>query len=89
MSRRSIPAKTLDERTFAVRSRFAIPEGGLQCLNELHAWLRERAPRNHAIHSDRAGTLHCGALHLNDPALAAECVRVFELEVAGLPKESP
>ena len=89
MTRRSIPAKALDQRTFAVRVRFAIPENGLQCLNELHEWLRVRAPKEHAIHSTTVDSRHCAYLHLNDPALASECVQTFGLEVVGLPKESP
>jgi len=88
MSRRSAPAKSLDDRTFAVRVRFAIPELGLSCLNDLYAWLQQRAPHNFAIHG--AGTQpHCAFLYLNDPALAAECIKTFELNVHGLPKESP
>lgn len=89
MSRRSEPAHKIDERTFAVRVRFTIPEGGLSGLNDLYAWLRERAPHDYAIHSAKAGTRHCGALHLNDPKLAAECVETFGLEVAALPKLTP
>ena len=74
---------------FSALPRFAIPEIGLECLNDLHAWLREKAPQAHAIHSTTAESRHCAYLHLNDPELAAECVRVFGLEVVGLPKESP
>ena len=89
MTRRSISAKALDQRTFAVRVRIAIPEDGLKCLNELHTWLRQRAPNEHAIHSTMVDARHCAYLHLNDPALAVECIQEFGLEVVGLPKESP
>jgi hypothetical protein len=71
-----------------VRVQIGIPETGLNCLNELHTWLQRKAPSDYAIHPTKAGAKHCAALYLNDPALATECVRVFGLEVVGLPKES-
>ena len=90
MPRRSEPTSKVDERSFAVRVRIAIPETGLKCIGVLHSWLREMAPNAHAIHSaSRSDQKDCAYIYLNDPALAAECVQVFELEVHGLPKETP
>ena len=90
MVKRSTPAKTIDEQTFAIRVLFVIPELGFRRLNEMHQWLRERAPKAYAIHSHGlTGANQCGALYLNDIAIAADCVKAFELELAALPKQTP
>lgn len=88
MSRRSIPAKKLDERTFAVRIRVAVPERGLKCLNDLYAWLKEKAPNDYALHSTTAGVRQRVHLHTNDPSLAVECISTFGLDIYELPKET-
>jgi hypothetical protein len=93
MVRRSTPYKISDDETFAIRVRFAIPELGMKRLNEMHQWLRDRAPKAHAVHS--ASILYgsasqlCAFLYVNDPAIALECVKEFELQIAGLPKLTP
>jgi hypothetical protein len=92
MVKRTTPAKKLDERTFAVRIRFAIPETGLSCLGEMHNWLRDNAPNDFAIHSTTVGGWNpqfCGFLYMNSPAVALECVAKFNLQVYGLPKLTP
>ena len=90
MARRSIPAKTVDEQTFAIRTLFRIPELGFTRLNDMHQWLRERAPQGHAIHSHGlTGINQCGALYVNDIEVAVECIKLFELELASLPKQTP
>jgi hypothetical protein len=92
MVKRSTPANKLDERTFAVRIRFAIPERGLPCLPEMHKWLSENAPNDYAIHSTAVGgwtPQFCGYLYMNSPVMALECATRFNLQVYGLPKETP
>ena len=90
MARRSTPAKTIDDQTFAIRILFVIPELGFKRLNEMHHWLHERAPKAHAIHSHGIRrACQCGALYVNDIEIATECVKTFELEFAALPKQTP
>ena len=92
MVKRSTPAKKLDERTFAVRVRFAIPETGLSCLLEMHNWLRDNAANDYAIHSTKApgwDPQFCGLLYMNSLAAALECATRFNLEIYGLPKQTP
>ena len=90
MVRRSTPPKTIDEQTFAIRTLFRIPELGFTRLNEMHSWLDERAPKAHAIHSHGlTGMNQCAALYVNDIEIAAQCIKVFELELAALPKQTP
>jgi hypothetical protein len=88
--RRSTPARILDDRSFAVRIRFRIPENGLSCASELHSWLRQRTQNQFAIHSATfIGGAQCSAIYVNEPAIAIECIEKFGLEVYGLRKESP
>ena len=90
MVRRSTPAKVYDEQTFAVRVLFLIPELGFSRLNEMHQWLRDRAPKAHAVHSHGLTGVHlCGALYVNEIEVAAECIKLFELELSALPKQTP
>ena len=90
MARHSTPAKTVDEQTFAIRTLFRIPERGFTRLNDMHQWLRERAPQAYAIHSHGVtDKSQCGALYLNDIEIAAECIKLFELDLAALPKQTP
>ena len=88
MVRRSTPAKVYDEQTFAVRVRFSIPERGFTRLNEVNDWLRQRTNRQYAIHSTTA-IRQCAFLHVNDLAVALECVKLFDMELVGLPKQTP
>ena len=89
MPRRTAPAHKTDERTFAVRVRFVIPEMGLRNINEIYTWLRGRAPGEFAIHGTVTVRRDCCFLYMNDAAKASECVNHFGLEVYGLPKETP
>ena len=90
MIRRSTPAKTIDDQTFAIRAVFRIPEHGFTRLNDMHQWLREGAPQAYAIHSHGlTGMNLCGALYVNDIEVAVECIKLFELELAALPKQTP
>ena len=90
MARRSTPAKTVDEQTFAIRILFRIPELGFSRLNDMHQLLRERAPQAHAIHSHGVtGIKQCCALYVNDIEVAVECIKLFELDLASLPKQTP
>jgi hypothetical protein len=92
MVKRSTPAKKLDDRSFAIRIRFAIPETGLSCIPEVHNWLRDNAANDYAIHSMTVGgwnPQHCGLLYMNSLAPALECVTKFDLQIYGLPKETP
>ena len=90
MPRRSTPSKVYDEQTFAIRILFLIPERGFSRLNEMHQWLRDRAPKAYAVHSHGlTGTNQCGALYLNNIEAANECIKAFELELAALPKQTP
>lgn len=88
MVKRSTPAKVLDERTFAVRVRFAIPELGLSCVMDMHNWLRDNAANDYAIHSTTAPGWNpqlCGLLYVNSLAIAQECATKFNLQVYRLP----
>ena len=90
MARRSTPAKTIDDQTFAIRILFVIPELGFKRLNEMHKWLQDRAPKAHAIHSHgHTGTNQCAALYVNDIEIAGDCVKAFELQLAARPKLTP
>src|SRR4051812_22248134 len=82
-------AKATDDRTFAVRLRFRIPERGMSYQwPELDAWLRRNAPGAYVIHP--AGTYpDASYLYMNNPDLAAECSRLFALEIDAKPKETP
>ena len=53
MSRRSINAKTLAERSFAVRVHLRTPEGGFHAYSQLKAMLRERLGKRFYIGSER------------------------------------
>lgn len=53
MSRRSINAKAIAERTFAVRVHLRTPEGGFRAYNQLEAVLRERLGKGFYIGSER------------------------------------
>ena len=53
MPRRSINAKALAERTFAVRVHLRTPEGGFQAHNHLEALLRARLGKRCHIGSER------------------------------------
>jgi hypothetical protein len=92
MVKRSTNAKILDERTFAVRIRFAIPELGLSCLGEMHDWLRDHAANDYALHSTTIGGWNpqfCGLLYMNSLAAALECATKFNLRIYSLPKATP
>jgi hypothetical protein len=93
MVKRSISSKITDERTFAVRVRFAIPELGLSRLDELHGWLQQSTGRDYAIHpanwKDGTDLQQCAFLHVNDLALALECVQRFDLRVHTISKQLP
>ena len=92
-SRRSIPASTSDDRTFAVRIRFAIPGTGFTRLPDLHAWLQARSERQFAIHAAAPiQSLHfqdCAFLYVNDLAIAVEAMKEFDLQAYGLLKQTP
>ena len=90
MARRSTPYAVSDDQTFAIRIRFAIPELGMKRLNEMHQWLQEKAPNAYAIHSAGVPSGNqCAFLYVNDLAICLECVREFDLKIAGLPKLTP
>jgi hypothetical protein len=83
MTRRSIPAKKIDDRTFAVRMRIKVGGQGLRCLNEVHDYLRAAGP--HAIHSDQGGIY----IYANDPKVVIDCVERFDLKLLSFKKETP
>jgi len=88
MTRRSTPAHKTDETTFAVRVRILIPETGLTCSNELRDWLSKHTEGQYAFHP--AGTYpQCSYIYVNNPLIAAECIRTFDLKVHERPKETP
>lgn len=90
MPRRSTPTKFYDEQTFAIRVLFVVPDLGFSPLNDMHQWLRERAPQAHAIHSHGLTRANlCVTLYVNDIQIAADCIKSFELELAALPKLTP
>ena len=78
--------KYYDDRTFAIRLRFAIPEHGLKCAMEMNAWLRDRTNGQYATHGASSHTYgqQCCYLYVNDPVVALDCVNAFGLEVWGL-----
>ena len=91
MPRPSVPRKTLDENAYAVRVRILTPEYGLRCLDELHTWLREKTQGDYALHFDAANSREFGnqefaLLYINDAAIAAECIKKFELTLSGMPQ---
>jgi len=55
MTKRSTPGHVIAERSLSVRVRVPVPAGGLgRRLNEMHEWLRERAPDGrHYVASER------------------------------------
>jgi len=55
LTKRSTPAHVTAERTYPVRVRVLLPSRGLgQKLNQMHAWLGERAPDGgHFVGGDR------------------------------------
>ena len=89
MARRSTPSKVYDEAIFSVRVRFVIPEHGFTRLNEAHEWLRQRTNLQYAIHGATCDGKQAAFLHVNNLAIAVECVKLFEMQLAGLPKLTP
>jgi hypothetical protein len=83
MTRGSIPYKTLDDRTFAVRMRIKVGGQGLRCLNEIHDYLR--AAGSYAIHSDQGGIY----IYANEPKMVVDCVEKFDLKLLSFKKETP
>ncbi|MGE4612655.1 MAG: hypothetical protein AAED33_14915 [Paracoccaceae bacterium] len=84
MSRRSTPQKQQDQRRFPVMVRVKVPDDGFgKQLNEIHDWLRGQVGNNgYAVHSDNQPGNEAMAIYLNDPTLAAEVVKLFDLIVS-------
>ena len=93
MVRRSIPAAKIDNRTFGIRVRIEVPDGGLGARStELHQWMDERVGR-HGYASHGGGRDGYGGqsifLYSNDPDALVECIKAVGLTVQGFPKETP
>jgi hypothetical protein len=90
MIRRTTRASITDDKTFGVRCRIKVPDGGLCCLGEMERWWRIRAGRHEfAFHgADALGMAQAMFIHAHDPQAVADCVRDFGLTVVSLPKES-
>lgn len=75
---RSVLKSKRDDRLFAARVRFRIPQGGLSVYPDLDAFLRERVGGDYALHS--AGRWpQTSYLYAHDPELLVECVKRFDL----------
>ena len=83
MSRRSIPAKTFAERSFAVRVHLRTPEGGFTAHNELEALLRERLGKSFYIGSERAlGTgMDSVVVYANDLDIVSDIIHRLGCEI--------
>jgi len=78
LTKRSTPGQVEAERRFPVRVRVPVPAGGLgRRLNEMHAWLRERAPDGrHFVGSDR-GPPEAALVYFTEISLAHAFCNAF------------
>lgn len=60
MTRRSIPQKQIDDRSFPVRMLLRVPEGGfMQIKSDLHQWLDQNVGRGeYAWHGGERGPVY-------------------------------
>ncbi len=79
MTRRSTPSAKRDDDAFPIRIKLAVPPDGLgKRLDEIHAWLREKLPRDaYAVHSARAIGGSAMAVYFTSLADAAAFLEAF------------
>lgn len=83
LTKRSTPAQVEAERSFPVRVRVPVPPRGLgQRLNEMHAWLRARAPDGgHFVGAER-GPPEAALVYFKSIAMAHAFCDAFACGIA-------
>ena len=87
--RKSVPAKTTDEQTYAVRIRIAVPVYWPRNLDELHGWLREATKGIYVIQLLRTVPKDHMFICVDDPVVAVACVKTFDLQLLSYAKGPP
>ncbi len=83
MSRRSVSAKALAERSFGVRVHIRVPLGGFARTNELAAHLRQALGQDFYLGSERGFGAETSSIviYANDLEAVTDAVRLFGCEV--------
>ncbi len=88
MSRRSVSAQALAERSFGVRVHIRVPLGGFARTNELAAHLRQALGQDFYLGSERGFGLESSSIviYANDLETVADAVRLFGSDINAVRK---